>query len=302
MGGFAIDTSKLSENFFPGNRTRLVLTPTGLLYFLHAKPHLFNYISKDDIIDKSKASKFAKTIVCIQASWFMIQCITRMALHLPISLLELTTFVHALCTLVVYGLWWEKPLDIEVPTVIPIEDSDTQVLVAAMVMQSKIGRQKSFHNQDVPKLLRGFLRAELEPKLKFEDRATAGDFQLAPLSTDRAGSERAGTPVPSTPSRVSSQADDILRDKVHYPGLILHSNDEYHGFICNPGYILKELSQRHVLFKPANVKSMFVVLNPEDQRCLQLAAAGMKPMPTELLVPRAEDWHSNACYIAVVRE
>jgi hypothetical protein len=33
-------------------------------------------------------------------------------------LLELNTFGHAICTLLIYLLWWDKPLDVEQPTLI----------------------------------------------------------------------------------------------------------------------------------------------------------------------------------------
>ena len=39
-------------------------------------------------------------------------------LHIPISLLELNTFGHAVCALLIYFLWWNKPFDVDYPTVI----------------------------------------------------------------------------------------------------------------------------------------------------------------------------------------
>jgi hypothetical protein len=44
-----------------------------------------------------------------------------MAQTLPISLLELNTFAHALCALLIFCLWLDKPLDIEQPFVIKKE-------------------------------------------------------------------------------------------------------------------------------------------------------------------------------------
>ena len=78
--------------------------------------------SEEDIKDKSKASGLAKTLVCVQALWFCAQCISRVAENLPITLLELNTFAHALCTLLVYLLWWNKPLVVDRATTIPIRD------------------------------------------------------------------------------------------------------------------------------------------------------------------------------------
>lgn len=38
--------------------------------------------------------------------------------RIPISLLELNTFGHAVCALLIYLLWWEKPFEVDYPTVI----------------------------------------------------------------------------------------------------------------------------------------------------------------------------------------
>ncbi|KAL8813698.1 MAG: hypothetical protein Q9223_006970 [Gallowayella weberi] len=55
---------------------------------------------------------------------------------LPISLLELNTFAHALCTLVIYLLWWHKPLDVEEPTL--ITDAKYYPIFAYMWMTSRV--------------------------------------------------------------------------------------------------------------------------------------------------------------------
>lgn len=38
------------------------------------------------------------------------------AQRVPISLLELNTFGHAVCLLFIYLLWWEKPFEVDIPT------------------------------------------------------------------------------------------------------------------------------------------------------------------------------------------
>ncbi len=40
------------------------------------------------------------------------------AQRIPISLLELNTFGHAICALLIYLLWWEKPFEVDIPTTI----------------------------------------------------------------------------------------------------------------------------------------------------------------------------------------
>jgi hypothetical protein len=116
--GFVFDTSRLAEDqkFLPGSRDRVTLSWGTTLKLAHELPELVPDISEAEINDKSKASALAKGIVCLQASWFIIQCIFRLAQSLPTSLLELNTFAHAMCSLLIYLLWWKKPLDIEEPT------------------------------------------------------------------------------------------------------------------------------------------------------------------------------------------
>jgi hypothetical protein len=57
----------------------------------------------------SKADKLAKTLVCLQISWLVLQTIARRIDGLPIALLELNTIAQIWVTLVLYALWWYKP-------------------------------------------------------------------------------------------------------------------------------------------------------------------------------------------------
>lgn len=82
-----------------------------------SSPALYD-ISEEYIRDKSKANGFAKVIVCLQAIWFCVQCIVRVAQSQDISFIEINTSAHAVCALLTYALWWHKPLDIESPNVL----------------------------------------------------------------------------------------------------------------------------------------------------------------------------------------
>ena len=134
MGGFVFDTSDEDINFLPNSRQRLTLTPRGLLFLLENEPDLVPDISEEHIRDKSKASSLAKTLVCLQALWFCAQCIARCAQGLAVSLLELNVFAHAICSLLMYFLWWDKPMDIEEPTV--LSGKMVRELCALMCMRS----------------------------------------------------------------------------------------------------------------------------------------------------------------------
>ena len=135
MGGFAMSTG---SSFLPNDWTRAALTPKGLLFLLEQAPTLFPRTSHADIRDKSKADGVKKTVVCMQAIWFGVNVVTRLSQGLPIALLELNAAAHAICTLVIYAMWWDKPLDVEEPTLLgesKIEASDE--LMAFMWMASR---------------------------------------------------------------------------------------------------------------------------------------------------------------------
>lgn len=140
MGGYAFEIPPTLPDFgLPDRRSRLTLTARGLLFLIKHHRELVPHISKEYILDKSNASYFTKGLVWVQALWFCLQIISRLALRLSITLLELATFAHAIFAVCIYFLWWHKPLDVEEPTVIPIKDELTRKLCAAMYSRSRMG-------------------------------------------------------------------------------------------------------------------------------------------------------------------
>ncbi|KAL8657650.1 MAG: hypothetical protein Q9226_001712 [Calogaya cf. arnoldii] len=93
MGSFTFNTSSTPAKFLSEDTTRLTVRLEGLHYIAEHAPALIPDISEVDIRDKSKADGLAKV--------------------LDISFLEINTFAHAVCALLIYALWWHKPLDIE---------------------------------------------------------------------------------------------------------------------------------------------------------------------------------------------
>src|SRR3569833_938414 len=87
MGGNVIDISKDTPNITE-KETILTLTPSVFNEAVRSRPAVFRDLVKAEIQDKSKASNLVKAIVCFHASWFMLQCVSRLAQLLPISLLE----------------------------------------------------------------------------------------------------------------------------------------------------------------------------------------------------------------------
>ena len=126
MGGLAVDVSDIDDRLHS-----VTLTPTGL-QLLAERGH-FIEVSDDDIRDKSKANIFAKCLVILQVSWIALQSISRKATGYPLSPLEIHTLVHAACALVMYLLWFRKPLDVQAPTI--VSKAGFEDLIALILMQ-----------------------------------------------------------------------------------------------------------------------------------------------------------------------
>ena len=71
--------------------------------------------TKAEIEDKGKSDWLAKTLVLLQTSWFIMQCIARAHEHLPVTHLEIVTLAYAAMNFVIYGFWWNKPLNVNRP-------------------------------------------------------------------------------------------------------------------------------------------------------------------------------------------
>ena len=142
MGGFVFDTQELprERKFLPRNRDRVTLAPDAIIFLAEHAPWLFPDISEAEIQDKSKGNSLAKGIVCVQATWFIIQCIFRLRDGLAISLLELNVCAHALCVFFIYAMWWNKPLDCEEPT--PIKGPHSHECCAWMCFYSEFDGYK----------------------------------------------------------------------------------------------------------------------------------------------------------------
>lgn len=107
MGGLIFDnTADPSQCPLPENRDSVTITGKGLLLLAELAPELIPDISVEVIRDKSKTSGLAKLIACVQATWFCLQVATRLAQRLPVTLLEMNTFAHAFCTLIIFAIWW----------------------------------------------------------------------------------------------------------------------------------------------------------------------------------------------------
>ena len=75
----------------------------------------FTVPTKEEIEDKGKSDWLAKSLVLLQTSYFMMQCIARAIEYLPITHLEIVTLAYAAMNFVIYIFWWNKPLNVNRP-------------------------------------------------------------------------------------------------------------------------------------------------------------------------------------------
>ena len=109
MGGCVTkDVEKLSDKHLFAT-----ITSNGVLAL--AQQGKFLDISPETISDKSKAGSFTKSLVCVQAVWFMFKCIVRIVEGYSLALLEIHTIVHIVCALAMYLLWWKVIFIINIP-------------------------------------------------------------------------------------------------------------------------------------------------------------------------------------------
>lgn len=140
MGGFVFDVSLLPQGndaFIP-DRERLTLTTAGVL--LLARCGHVPDLNVTEITDKSKADSIAKALVCLQASWMVVQTVGRMIVRQPVTLLEVNTLGHVFCAFVIYLLWWQKPREVYEPTT--LQGEHLNPICAYMYMSSRVSGRK----------------------------------------------------------------------------------------------------------------------------------------------------------------
>ncbi|KAI0758915.1 hypothetical protein C8Q74DRAFT_272085 [Fomes fomentarius] len=124
MGGFVLQDPHFQQRdnrYLPDWQGNGVLTLAGVRYLMEHKPDLIPDVPLAHINDRSKADVLGKIFVTVQVLWFCLDSVNRFAQQLTLSLLEVATIAHALCTFFTYLIWWEKPLDISQPTAITSE-------------------------------------------------------------------------------------------------------------------------------------------------------------------------------------
>lgn len=91
------------------------LTPVGFFKYLEDGHIHQNTFDKRSIVDKGKTSNIAKVLATVQTLWLLVQCVSRWLSNLQLTLLEIYVIIQVLCTILLYTLWWAKPLDVNEP-------------------------------------------------------------------------------------------------------------------------------------------------------------------------------------------
>jgi hypothetical protein len=260
MGGFAFETDDSQADFLPDPYTRLTLTPRALRKLAEVEPMLIPDLSERAIKDKSKASWLAKTLACLQACWFIVQVIGRAATSAPISLLEMNTFLHALCCLIIYLAWWYKPLDIEEPELIKTDSEKIRKICAWMIMSSQEGAVRLLEPELDKRRVHAFLvhrkdlwKSDNEHKVHTKGALVPayGDFD----KDDLIESER------TSYNGTHSEVQDM--------GSVSASRNLRHGQIVNGFYLIRIQGTQRIQGIPYSNAN--VTLDPATLECLRLA-------------------------------
>ena len=139
MGGFHLFERSSKE---ASDDDRCILRDDKPLYPLDAND-LLHYSesiimpTEEEIKDKGKSDWLAKSLVLLQTSWFVLQCISRAIRHLPITHLEIITLAYAAMNFVIYIFWWNKPLNVNRPIRVlrKSEPSETQRHVTEPILE-----------------------------------------------------------------------------------------------------------------------------------------------------------------------
>ncbi|KAF8811616.1 hypothetical protein BYT27DRAFT_7183759 [Phlegmacium glaucopus] len=178
MGGFAFKTEGSFIQDLP-SPLQVPLTAKGVV-FLADQGHIEEIrISEESIIDKSKADSLAKTLLCIQAGWFILQSISRVAINLPITLLEVNTVGHALCALAIYGFWFRKPLEVRNPHTI---SGDWVPPLCAFMWMTSTASERLWNNEQKVPFETSYLFYSEDNLPNVEERADAPDEESVELA------------------------------------------------------------------------------------------------------------------------
>ncbi|KLO10721.1 hypothetical protein SCHPADRAFT_999341 [Schizopora paradoxa] len=198
MGGYVFDVIQPSEDtvdeedndsvraILPANqdqaRTRAIITPDGVRFLMEHDPDLIPDLSELSIKSRSKSNGLNKALLVFQLLSFCSSCISRLASHLPLTLLEVVTAAHGFCTLATYAAWWHKPLNIEEPILITGERAQEAFAFLTIVGRGDIDPLKEEARSVSSADCKTDLKSEMASALRAAKRFGISDGELESLS------------------------------------------------------------------------------------------------------------------------
>ncbi|KAI9152264.1 hypothetical protein HJFPF1_09493 [Paramyrothecium foliicola] len=236
MGGLTADVSDMYDNV-----KTITLSPSRALELARAISWKHVAVSDTTINDKSKADGLAKLLVILQVSWLLLQCAARSIQGKPLTILEVHTLVHAVCAMLMYGLWFKKPLDIRDATVVGLTPDFINLVAWELINMpdqtpfttSGLKRQYRFSYPRLKHLWHLLLKlgfcAVPESRLMDFDRARIADAQGGQFAQDYS------VILESTNTSGNESSVQITSGGTQSP------HDPHGNFVCTllPGHILR---------------------------------------------------------------
>ncbi|KLO14051.1 hypothetical protein SCHPADRAFT_967020 [Schizopora paradoxa] len=160
MGGFAFRQSVGKDGCWCSQP--LKLTVDGVKFVVQHEPDLIPDLPITSIADRSKSNSLGKALLVVQVAWFCLNCASRLAERIPLSLLEVSTLAHGLFTLSSCAMWWSKPLTIDEPTWISLGDNRAKELLALLQILSNDDDEEQM---TIPYGRHAYTTSDLVPKL-----------------------------------------------------------------------------------------------------------------------------------------
>ncbi|KAF7868762.1 uncharacterized protein EAF02_009498 [Botrytis sinoallii] len=127
-GGFVLKTSDHPDYFVPLNAKQLLHLVKSEYVLLDSTENI-----KKTVKDRNKTDGVLRAITILQTTWFMVNFLTRLIEHLPVTGLEITTVAFILCALGTSVCWWYKPADVTTPVIISSQFTIAEIQNGAAV-------------------------------------------------------------------------------------------------------------------------------------------------------------------------
>jgi hypothetical protein len=116
--------------------------------------------TQEEINDKSKSNVFVKTIAITQILWTVISILIRTGRKLAVTQLEITVLAFASCSIIIYGLNWQKPKDVKTTSTLLSFPGDLPA-ETLRVLRISCGGRNTYRNDSMLASLLGIDRSAI---------------------------------------------------------------------------------------------------------------------------------------------